>query len=174
MLVENTHPPGWRSIDPRNKRPVREPLPPFIADAPDRAAVVARQRAVRGIPLAGEPGLVERCELAQQALSLIETIGVKDRRKLEEAITKRDAIVIPDAYTFDGHKPRPPRPKGDAAIAQCRTELLQKHNQAKRDLHRATVECDTLAHELATRQVKQPGDLRTAVAYLLANPIPED
>jgi len=175
MRLENPNP-GRRSIDPRNHAPVRVPTPQWIASAPTREITVARGRAAESVPLEGPATLAERCELCEQAQSLIETIGSRDRRKLAEAITKRDGITIPEPYTFTGHKPRPPRPKAgdDRAIAQCRTELLQKHNQAKRDLHRATVECDTLAYELATRQVKQPGDLRTAVAYLLANPIPED
>jgi len=176
MLVENIHPPGWRSIDPRNKRPERVPTPQWIASAATRAITVARGRAAEGLPLEEPATLAERCELCERAQSLIETISSRDRRKLEEAITKRDAIVIPEPYTFTGHKPRPPRPKGgdERAVAQCRQELLAKHNAAKRALHKATVEVEALAHQLAARAVKDPGDLRRAVSYLLSHPPVED
>ena len=175
MLVENAHPPGWRSIDPRNKRPERVPTPQWIASAATREITVARGRAAEALPLEEPATLAERCELCERAQSLIETVSSKDRRKLEEAITKRDAIVIPEPYTFRGHPPMP-RPRGgdERAVAQCRQELLAKHNAAKRALHKAAVEVEVGASELAARAVKQPGDLRTAVAHLLANPIPED
>ena len=173
MRLENPNP-GRRSIDPRNHAPVRVPTPQWIASAPTREITVARGRAAESVPLEGPATLAERCELCEQAQSLIETIGSRDRRKLAEAITKRDGITIPEPYTFTGHKPRPPRPKGgdERAVAQCRQELLAKHDAAKRALHKATVAVEELAHELAARAVKVAGPLRDATEYLLAHPIP--
>jgi len=175
MLVENSRPPGSMSLDPRNRpKPPKPPVPEWISSASSREVTLARGRAAESVPLEGPATLAERCELCEQAQSLIETIGSRDRRKLAEAITKRDGITIPEPYTFTGHKPRPPRPRGgdDRAIAQCRQELLAKHDAAKRALHKATVEVEALAHQLAARAVKVAGPLRDATEYLLAHPIP--
>lgn len=168
--VENRQP-GWRSIDPRSKRPARVAVPSFITDAPTIEATVARGRAAEALPLP-ELSLQERCDLLEQAQAAVEDLSSSDRRKLDAALAKRDAIVVPSSphagprsTLVAGKIPAPGSPGTDPG------DLLERYNDARRTKHRLTGEIDALAHNLAGRVVKTPGDLRVAVAYLLANPI---
>ena len=174
MLVENSRPPGSMSLDPRNRpKPPKPPVPEWISSASSREVTLARGRACEGLPVSDDLDLQARADLCEQAVAVIGAISSRDLRSLVKVREQRDAIIVPDQYASPSSThwkgPRPPRGErlGPA-------EIGRRFNQATRELDRAEREVEELAYTLAERAVKDPGDLRRAVSYLLSHPPVED